>query len=84
MLLFLEYNVYAYHTKGFDYESGLGSITVDVSCGDSVGTVMDTLIITIENAVSLVGARASICFSCLLFAYTLERHNIYTGIIGVF
>lgn len=47
-----EYNVYGYHTTGFDFEGTGGTVTVDITCGDDSSTVTDTLTIEIVNSVS--------------------------------
>ncbi|XP_053389114.1 uncharacterized protein LOC128552120, partial [Mercenaria mercenaria] len=49
-----EYVVYAWHTTGFDFEGRSGTITVDVSCGDTVSTITETLTINIQNSAPVI------------------------------
>ena len=49
-----EYVIYAWHTTGFDADKAPGTVTIDVTCGDSTSTITETLTVTITNAVSNV------------------------------
>ncbi|XP_052212436.1 uncharacterized protein LOC127831493 [Dreissena polymorpha] len=50
----LEYLVYANNPGGFDFEGSSGAVNVEITCGDSVSNVRETLIVNIINTAPVI------------------------------